>query len=417
MASRKQQQYAIMGAAALGVGALSYITFGILGPAQPTANPFANEESSVDVSIVADRTSAAAPEFSWVASSKIEIERMNQLVESLREELEQQRQSNEAAVAQVRAEYDEALVQQAQKIADLEGRGPGPAGAQEVYASSDAASFTPDYSDTGSEFIRRSGGAARIREVPTPPGPLGDGRTITHVPVEGTATLQERAFGQSFTLVSLDDQSEGLTRNALRNYIPAGSYAPAVVLSGADAATNVTERENPVPVLFRITGSAVTAGRGARGARINIRGCTVQGSAIGDLSAERVKVRLISLTCMGRDGAVLETEITGYMAGKGKAGVRGPVVSREGGLVTTAAIAGALEGLATAAGKSGERKDQNAADIARNALQASAAGGVEQAASTLSEYYINRAEQYQPVISLHAGTEVELVFMEGVSLE
>ena len=44
-------------------------------------------------------------------------------------------------------------------------------------------------------------------------------------------------------------------------------------------------------------------------------------------------------------------------------------------------------------------------------------GGVQSAANTLSEYYINRAEQYQPVISLNGGTKVELVFMEGISLQ
>ncbi len=43
------------------------------------------------------------------------------------------------------------------------------------------------------------------------------------------------------------------------------------------------------------------------------------------------------------------------------------------------------------------------------------AGG--NAAQSLADYYIKRAEQYQPVVSLYAGTEVEVVFMEGVSLK
>jgi conjugal transfer pilus assembly protein TraB len=76
-----------------------------------------------------------------------------------------------------------------------------------------------------------------------------------------------------------------------------------------------------------------------------------------------------------------------------------------------------LQGIATAAqGATGASEDAAVADIAQSALAAAGAGGVQQAASTLSEYYINRAEQYQPVISLHGGTNVELVFLEGVSL-
>lgn len=44
-------------------------------------------------------------------------------------------------------------------------------------------------------------------------------------------------------------------------------------------------------------------------------------------------------------------------------------------------------------------------------------GGAASAADRLAEYYIKRAEQYQPVVSLYAGTNVEVVFMEGVSLK
>ena len=213
--------------------------------------------------------------------------------------------------------------------------------------------------------------------------------------------------------------SDGINRNTLRNYIPAGSYAPAVVLSGADAATNVVDRENPIPVLLRITGPAITAARGGgNGARVNIEGCTVQGSAIGDLSSERVRVRLLSLTCLGRGGTVIETEITGYMVGAGKEGVRGRVVSREGPLVGNAAIAGALQGLGSAFDVSDGADGLDSVDeIAQTAAAAAGAGSVETAASTLSEYYINRAEQYQPVISLNGGTPVEIVFLEGVALQ
>ena len=105
----------------------------------------------------------------------------------------------------------------------------------------------------------------------------------------------------------------------------------------------------------------------------------------------------------------------------GKQGVRGRVVSREGNAVTNAAIAGALEGLGGAvsslgaAGTSGGEMSPEL--LAQTAAASAAGGGLNSATSTLSQYYIDRAEQYQPVVVMNSGTEVEIVFMEGVSFQ
>ncbi len=427
--SRKNQQLVMFGLGTAAVLTLGFVTFGVLGPKNPTATPFGNSTGEIDVSVVSDRTSAAAPEMSWVTQSRAEIEDMQSLIKDMRTTYEEQQASHVSELAGLKETYDEFLVQQAVKISELEaqigvasaapaaatgpvvvGEGPAPLGGD---------AFTPDYSSTGSEFIARR---TTTREVPFPPGPSGNGRKIETVTTsnESINSGGSRSFGQSFSLTANETpvSADSASVNSLRNYIPAGSYVPAVVLSGADAATNVVDRENPTPVLFRVTGPAVTAGRGSQGARVNIKGCTIQGSAIGDLSSERVKVRLISMTCLKRNGTVVEARVSGYMTGSGKAGVRGPVVSREGNLVSNAAIAGVLQGIATTAQTAtGTGEDAAVADIAQSALAAAGAGGVQQAASTLSEYYINRAEQYQPVISLHGGTNVELVFLEGVSLQ
>ncbi|MBL1436770.1 MAG: TraB/VirB10 family protein [Rhodobacteraceae bacterium] len=276
--------------------------------------------------------------------------------------------------------------------------------------------FTPDYSATGSEFIERRTGFTPSGQTPAGSN-RRQGAAQNIVDENGNAIAQ--SFGQVFALTVQETEAPTDERNTLRNYIPAGSYASAVVLSGADAATNVADRESPVPVLFRITGPAITAARGGgRGAEINIEGCTVQGSAIGDLSSERVRVRLLTLTCIKRNGEVVEQAISGYMVGAGKAGVRGRVISREGGLVANAAIAGVLGGLANDASSATGNTDgaNSLGEIVTGAATAAGVGGVQTAAQTLSEYYINRAEQYQPVITLNGGSVVELVFMEGISL-
>lgn len=414
MSSRKQQQYMLLGVGAVVVGALLYVTVGMLAPKAPVNDPFGSDDGEVDMTIVADRTSGSAPEYTWVVKSQEELDATKKSVERIQTELQEVQSKYQSEVAQVRSEYDEALVQQAQKIAELEAR--LAQGKTAPSTDDPSGTFTPDYADTGSEFIRRNSQGTTSRTRLT-----SQGKTTVTQQDQSDAVAPKQSFGTSFQLASLDvDSGDGnTTRNSLKNYIPAGSYAPAVVISGADAATNVKDRENPVPVLMRITGPAVSAARGNRKARVNIRGCTVQGSAIGDLSSERVKVRLLSMTCLARDGSVVETVVSGYMAGKGKAGARGNVVSREGKLVGAAAVAGALEGLAKAAERPvyGTQTDEDVSALAQTALRSSASGGVGQAATTLSEYYIRRAEQYQPVVTLNSGTEVEVVFIEGVSLK
>lgn len=416
--NRKSQQYVVLGLCGVALAGVCFVVFGVLAPTTSAQTAFGNTSPQVDISVISDRTSAAAPEMSWVTDSKIQIDRMNDLVQSLQETITQDRAASAAETKGLREELEEIILQQADQIASLEtalAARPSTPPTPDIQPASAVPGLLPDFSDTGSEFINRNA-------QPTPAAP---GRRILPVPGEPASNevvtpiaQAPQPFGQTFTLSAVEEPETGsVTTNHLRNYVPAGSYAPAVVLSGADAATNVVDRENPIPVLFRITGPAVTAARGRNGARVNITGCTVQGSAIGDLSAERVKVRLLSMTCLKRNGDVIESNVSGYMVGNGKAGVRGTVVSREGNLVTNAAIAGVLEGLASTAQAATQPTADSLAGIAQGALSAAGAGGVEQAASTLSDYYIARAEQYQPVISLHGGTQVELVFLEGVSLQ
>jgi len=415
---RKKQQYIVFGLGLGAVLALGIVIFGVLAPKSPAALPMRSSNDGIDVSIVADRTSAAAPEMSWVTSSRAEIDRLADLVDDLTKSMDAQREATSEQIASIRQEYDDMILQQADRIAELE-VAPAPVVRSSGGQGASAGVSTPDYASFGGEFISREP-VRRDTNGQSEGAQRGASNAGGGAQLSAERASQPGSFGQSFSLAEPAQFESEDAPNRLGNYIPAGSYAPAVVLSGADAATNVVDRENPTPVLFRITGPAITAGRkGGPSGKINIEGCTVQGSAIGDLSSERVRVRLLSLTCLKRGGEVIEERIAGYMVGAGKAGVRGRVVSREGALVTNAAIAGALNGLASAADTASASGGETTSieDIARTAGIAAGTGGVQSAANTLSEYYINRAEQYQPVISLNGGTKVELVFMEGISLQ
>ncbi|EJU12790.1 TraB pilus assembly family protein, partial [Sphingomonas sp. LH128] len=152
-------------------------------------------------------------------------------------------------------------------------------------------------------------------------------------------------------------------------------------------------------------------------------GCLINGAARGDLSAEKVYVKLQKMTCPQPGGRYAVSEVKGFIAFGGKTGVRGRVVSREGGLVTQAFIAGLFGGFGrgfsanansvfqgTNITTNGKRDKLSAGEI----LEGGFGEGVAQTGDMVSKYLIERAEQYQPVIEMPTGIDVEIVFLEGV---
>lgn len=417
---RKKQQWLIFGGLA-GVGLLVIVVVGSLMNSSSARFTTPGAGDRVDESIVQDRTNSASPELTWVRQSRQDIDSLTRSVSELTNTinaLRDQDAQKAQELADMREQYEEAILNQQSEIDALKQGGSGRVPAQPGMA------LGPNGENYGQEFV---GGGGR-RPVPgSPAGAAGNA---------GAAGPVVQPFGTGFSVdfnlkplptpaVAPAEEADARSSNvkSLKSYIPSGSYAPAVIISGVDASTGVVSRDNPVPVLARITGPATTASAGASpGRKINVTGCTVLGSAMGDLSSERVYVRLTSMTCMGRGDQVLEAKVAGLIAGSGKAGVRGMVVSREGNLVRNAAVAGALGGFADALSSAASIASANdGAETVGSVMQGAAAGmvggGAGNAAQTLADYYIKRAEQYQPVVSLYAGTEVEVVFMEGVDLK
>ena len=195
-------------------------------------------------------------------------------------------------------------------------------------------------------------------------------------------------------------------------------------MAGAAAQVSVTGQADPKPVLIRITGRAVSAATtSARRLRTDITGCVITGEARGEISSERVYVRLQRMTCE-RDDGVIETDVKGYVSGSGQAGVRGDVISREGDLLDKSFTAGILSGFGNSVSQGLSPNALNSgnsnlsdADLLDNAGKAGLGKGIGNAGEKLSEYYIRRAEQYQPVVMLKGGTSVEVVFLEGVRID
>ena len=218
------------------------------------------------------------------------------------------------------------------------------------------------------------------------------------------------------------DSGPGSGPRPLSSWLPAGAYAEAVVLAGVDASVGVASQGDPRPVLLRLTGKARSAAADGEAMEADVEGCTLTGAAYGDLSSEKVYVRLQTMTCAGPEaGSVIETKVSGFVAGGGKAGVRGPVVSREGALVEKAFLAGLVSGagetaanvLQAPAGTAGGENAASLSDLGRAGLGA----GAGSAGRRVADYLIRRAEQYQPVIQLQTGTRVTVVFIEGARID
>ena len=203
------------------------------------------------------------------------------------------------------------------------------------------------------------------------------------------------------------------------NYIPAGSFAKAVLMSGVDVSTSLQASSDPDPILIRI----VDHGTLPRKFASDLKDCHVIAYAYGDISSERAKIRLEKLSCTEvSTGEIIETAIAGFVSGPdGRQGVRGKVVSVDTALLGNAFIAGTLGGLANNFNASTAyrpadiilEKSNNTIDL-KNRLRDSFSEGASSGLDRLSKYYIDKAESIQPIVQIPAGVKVDVIFTEGV---
>ncbi len=208
------------------------------------------------------------------------------------------------------------------------------------------------------------------------------------------------------------------------DYIPAGTYVTAKMISGVDVGVGVLAASDPRQVLLRITGKAISAGYGKDYLSTDrLIGCLVQAKVKGDLSSEKAYPELVLMTCAINKNTVIELPVKGSAYAMGKVGIRGEIVSREGDLVMQSFLAGLIGGFGNGIaeysrpqmmgpGGTGGADKQSIQDMLKGGLGA----GVSNSSRKAEDYLIKRAEQYQPVISINEGVDLHLVFQEGFSL-
>lgn len=207
-------------------------------------------------------------------------------------------------------------------------------------------------------------------------------------------------------------------RSTIENTIPAGAFAKAVLLGGVDASTSVQSQSDPRPVLLRV----VDHGNLPRRFHSDLKACHILASSYGDLSSERVYMRLEKLTCTERlTGEISETQVAGYVVGEdGRAGIRGVVADRAGPVLRDSLVGGFLSGVGQFFSIQQQKTDFPATPFSTppalapgQMLTAGAASGVSKALDKYADFYIKRLEQLQPVLQVAAGRQVDIVFTEG----
>jgi conjugal transfer pilus assembly protein TraB len=193
--------------------------------------------------------------------------------------------------------------------------------------------------------------------------------------------------------------------------IPAGTTVKALLVSSVDAPCGVFSSTDPQPVKLRV----LDDGHLPKEVIAKLKGGILIASAYGDISTERVYMRLERLTKVEKNGEFIETSVTGFVSGEdGKFGVRGEVVDKSGKLVTNAAYSGFFSGvgqfLNTSMISSLNNRCTDSNPVGLELLEAGGLQGTSAAFDTLAEYYINRAEQIMPVIEVTAGRIVDITF-------
>lgn len=315
------------------------------------------------------------PQDDWLNRSENDLSIMNEKIKKLTEELEKEKERNQ----EEKEKYNKVIDSLASEVAN-------------VRSQSQQQPIMPDVNEYGEFNINML------------------------TPNEITSVSLDLEIDNN---VEIDNDKQ----KDIENYLPAGSYVAAKMLSGADVSTGVNNQNDPNNMMFEIISPAyLPKFNGTQQLIKKIKGCRIMGAASGQLWTEKAYIRLLKMTCSFEKGKILEFPVKGYVTSFGKEGVRGKVVSREGYFTSLAFISGAIEGLANVAEKIYSPTLEVSTGIAtqsinkRDAMRQSLASGFGKSSEMLSDYYIKRAEQYQSVIDVPTGIEVEIVFTDGVDI-
>lgn len=222
-----------------------------------------------------------------------------------------------------------------------------------------------------------------------------------------------------------EDTEDTYVRNA-RNFIPTGTYCKAVLLSAADASAAVDGPSNTSPITMKIVGKCNLPNNKYS---FKLKNSLVTASVYGDIGSERGIVRLDNLSYFNflneekGDDSVIDIPVEGTVVDiSGRNGIKGIPTLANDKILQTAGLSGLLAGAGDALQASTRAQSVTGSGIVDSydpgqVGYTALGGGLGKASDKLSDYYIKLAERYAPVITLSAGSVVNVVFLKGFPVD
>ena len=198
--------------------------------------------------------------------------------------------------------------------------------------------------------------------------------------------------------------------------VSSGSYVTAVITGGAEANAGVGGESSTATVLMR----TINSGFLPDGHHSKLKNCSITGSAYGDISSQRGVIRTDRMSCVRKDGTIMDIPVEASVFSLGKMGVRGNVIMRNSKIVRALGISSVFAGI-------GEGFSSNSSTTTTSPLGSTAAitntgtnvlgSTSNNGASKLADYYAKLVEKYHPDIDIHSGAVVNVVFLKGFPLD
>ncbi|QKE37379.1 TraB/VirB10 family protein [Ferrovum myxofaciens] len=282
------------------------------------------------------------------------------------------------------------------------------------------------------EQLQKKLDALESRQVTTPatPDPLADpalGLPVDKNPTSPATDVSQAAPAKPTIRVIAGDapppDAADETNEAKETpYLPIGSMFDGILLNGMEAPTSQVTMKNPVPALIRIKSDAILPNE----YRKDVRECFLIVSGFGVLSTERAQLRTENISCVRKDGGVLEAKVNGYVVGEdGKVGLRGKLISKQGQLIAQSLLVGFVQGIGNAMqpmavpayNMSPGGTQQYQMPSASMMAMAGMAGGISSAANSIAQFYLSMAQQMFPVVEVDAGRKVTIILNQGFAFD
>ncbi len=235
-----------------------------------------------------------------------------------------------------------------------------------------------------------------------------------------TPQAKQVNFAKKFRHLSNNNISK--INKDLKYYIPSGSFARGVLMTGVVVGTGTSSASSPEPIMIRLSHHGIFS----KGSKLkNIREAILIGSCIGEISSERAKCRLQTLSLKDKNGKIIEKDVNGWLVGEdGRIGIKGIVVDKSSDVARMAVVSGLLGGMSKFMENQSTKGIYPISPItgqqnvlsATNALRGGMYSGASNALEKLADFAIKRAEQLSPVIVVSSGRKIDVLFSKGVSL-